>query len=143
MKRRAFVAATLVVAAAVALPSVLFAGGGQTASVNLSEFKIAGSKLRSAQFGQASVLSPGQTTFTFRNRGQFPHNFVIASTSKGARKFAVAMIQPGESATLRVNLRPGAYLAICTVGNGLHYSQGMVRPFTVGTQDMQTLNWGP
>jgi hypothetical protein len=143
MKRRVFLTATLVAVAAAALPSASLAGGGQSVPVNLSEFKITGSKLRSASFGQASALRPGPTTFTFRNRGQFPHNFVIVSTSKGARKFGTPMIGPGASTTLRVNLRPGAYLAVCTVGNGLHYSQGMVRPFTVGTQDMSTLNWGP
>lgn len=117
-------------------------GGAQAVAVNLSEFKITGAQLRSAQLGKPSELAPGRTTFAFQNKGKFPHNFVIAVASKGASKFRTKEIAGGKSAELTVNLKPGAYLAICTVFNGAHYAAGMVRPFTVGTQG-ENGAWGP
>jgi plastocyanin len=147
VRRRLFAVAGLAAAVLFGLSSGAYGGayggGGQQATVNLSEFKIIGAKLRSAEFGKPSVLKPGQTTFTVRNKGQFPHNFVIVRTSKGGTKFATKDIAPGKSAQLTVvDLKPGAYLAVCTVFNGFHYSQGMVLPFTVGTQ-AQDGTWGP
>lgn len=145
MRRRLFAVAGLAAAVLFGVSSGAFAGyggGGQQATVTLSEFKITGAKLRSAEFGKSSVLKPGPTAFTFRNKGQFPHNFAIISTTKGGTKFATKDIAPGKSAKLTANLKPGAYLAVCTVFNGFHYSQGMVLPFTVGTQ-AQDGTWGP
>ena len=37
---------------------------------------------------------------------------------------------------MTVNLRPGSYLAVCTVFNGFHLSQGMQKRFTVGEIDL-------
>ena len=143
MRTRLLVVAGLVAPVVFSLTSTAPAGGGaQQVGVNLGEFTITGAKLRSAEFGKPSVRKPGQTAFTIRNKGQFPHNFTIIRTSKGGTKFATKDIAPGKSAKLTVDLKPGAYIAVCTVFNGFHYSQGMVRPFTVGTQ-AQDGSWGP
>jgi uncharacterized cupredoxin-like copper-binding protein len=144
MRSTPFVAAVIAVTALLTLVATAPAGygGPQQVTVNLSEFKIGGAKLRSAQFGKPSVLEPGRTTFAFRNKGEFPHNFVIVAASKGGSKFRTKEIARGKSAELTVNLKAGAYLAICTVFNGAHYAAGMVRPFTVGTQ-AQDGSWGP
>lgn len=143
MRRGLLLVAILAVGALLTLGTASLAGGGgQGAAVTLSEFKITGAKLRSAEFGKPSLLKPGSTTFTFQNKGQFPHNFTIVATSKGGTKFAAKDVAPGKSAKLTVSLKPGAYLAVCTVFNGAHLAAGMVRPFTVGTQ-AQDGSWGP
>jgi plastocyanin len=143
MRSTLFVATGLAAATLLILSATAPAGGGpQQVTVNLSDFKIAGATLRSAQLGKPSALEPGQTAFTFRNRGKFPHNFVIVAASKGASKLRTSEIAPGKSARLSLNLKAGAYLAVCTVFNGAHFAAGMVRPFTVGTQ-AQDGSWGP
>ena len=143
MRRPLMLLMGLAAAAAVLLPGTAPGGGSQqNVAVQLREFAIKSAKLRPAAFGKASLLKPGQTTFTFRNVGQFAHNFVIARRSPGATRFRTRDIAAGKSATLRVNLKPGAYLAVCTVFNGLHYASGMVRPFSVGKQD-QSGEWVP
>jgi hypothetical protein len=125
------------------LPGIAPGGKSQQdVNVRLREFSITSAKLRPAAFGKPSVLTPGQTMFSFRNAGRVPHNFVITTTSPGATKFKTATIEPGASATLSVNLKPGAYLAVCTIFNGLHYAAGMVRPLSVGKQD-QSGKWIP
>ncbi len=109
-------------------------GGGQAATVTMREFRFEGSKIRDASFGKPSALRPGRTTFTFRNAGDNPHNFVIVRTVQGTR-FASPTIDGGKSATLTVNLKPGSYLAVCTVFKGFHQAAGMVKAFSVGRID--------
>lgn len=143
MRSTLVVAPALICTALFVLSPTAPAGGGpQQVAVDLSDFKIAGAKLRSAQFGKPSALEPGRTTVTVRNRGTFPHNFVIVAASKGASKFRTNEIAKGKSAELTLNLKAGAYLAVCTVFNGAHFASGMVKPFTVGTQ-AQDGSWGP
>jgi uncharacterized cupredoxin-like copper-binding protein len=61
----------------------------------------------------------------------------------GGKTFKSATIQPGKQQQKTVNLRPGAYVAICTVFNGGHLAQGMEREFTVGEFDQESGQWGP
>ena len=84
--------------------------------------------------------APGTYSFTFRNQGQFQHNFRIVYVAQG-RKFGIPNLAPGSSRELTVNLRPGSYIAICTVFNGYHLSQGMIKRFTVGQIDLDTGRW--
>ena len=72
------------------------------------------------------------------NKGSFPHNFVVVS---GPTRFAVPVAQPGQTTYATADLAPGAYLAICTIRNGGHMRDGMVRVFTAGTQDQATGEW--
>ena len=138
MQRRLVLAAALVGALAV-IPAVPAGSAGrataakQTAKVTLKEFSISGPLLKPAVFGKASALKPGSTTFTFANKGKFAHNFTIVRTSAGATKFHSTTLAKGKSQTLTVNLKPGSYLAVCTLFNGFHEAAGMVRAFSVGT----------
>jgi uncharacterized cupredoxin-like copper-binding protein len=108
-----------------------------------AEFRIYSAKLKSAQFGKASVLKGGSTTFNVKNASgeQFPHNMTVVAKSAGGTQFASKTLAAGASQTLTVNLKPGAYVLVCTVFNGAHWAEGMVKSFTVGTQDGKTGRW--
>lgn len=98
--------------------------------------------MREFRFGNVKKnYEPGSYTFTFRNNGEFPHNFTIVYVAQG-RKFKTGDIAGGETRQMTVNLRPGSYLAVCTVFNGFHLSQGMQKRFTVGEIDLTTGQWG-
>jgi len=105
------------------------AQAAQNVSVRLSEFNI----------GMPTRLKAGQTTFKFWDAGQFQHNFTVVV---GPDKFGSANFTKNQTGTLGRNLKPGAYLAICTIRNGGHMRDGMVVTFTVGTQNPQTGEWG-
>jgi uncharacterized cupredoxin-like copper-binding protein len=124
------------VAAAVAVPLVSAAishrAAKQAATVKLKEYTFVSSQLAKPTFGKPSKLEPGSTTFTFTNTGKFPHDFTILSATAGAPKFKSGTIAPGKSETITVDLKPGAYLAVCTQFNGFHYASGMVKSFAVG-----------
>jgi plastocyanin len=135
--RRRIVVFTLLAAIAAAVASSLAVagpsgGGTATATITMKEFRFNGVK---------ASYAPGETTFVFRNRGEFPHNFKVVYVAQG-KKFGIADVAPGESRSLTVNLKPGSYVAICTVFNGFHASQGMVTHFTVGEIDLDTGQWG-
>jgi plastocyanin len=113
----------------------VFAVGGSSAqqatqnvSVRLSEYNI----------GMPTRLKAGQTTFKFWDAGSFSHNFTIVA---GPDKFGTANFNKNQTGTLSRDLKPGAYLAICTFRNGGHMRDGMVVTFTVGTQNPQTGEW--
>jgi uncharacterized cupredoxin-like copper-binding protein len=89
--------------------------------------------------GQKKIAKGGKYTFRLANRGKFPHNFVVV---QGPVRFGTATVQPGKTATKAVTLKPGAYLAICTIREGGHMAGGMVRVFTVGKQNQTTGTWG-
>ena len=137
MHRRLVVVVALV---GVAVAATVFSSGAagrntaakQSVSVTLKEYSIRGALLKPAVFGKASSLKAGSTTFTFKDTGKFPHNFTIIRTSPGATKFHSSTIAPGKSQKLTVNLKPGAYVAVCTLFNGFHEAAGMVRSFSVG-----------
>lgn len=80
----------------------------QTVQVTESEFKIAlaGYKAKAGKF-----------TFEVKNGGKLPHDFAI----KGGPK--TKLIQPGQSATLTVTLKPGKYHLYCSVPG--HEQAGM------------------
>jgi uncharacterized cupredoxin-like copper-binding protein len=148
MRKRLALASVLgaVIAVAVAVPLVASAGhrlaGKQTVSVTLKEYAFISPQLRKPTFGKPSNLKAGPTTFTFKNAGKFSHDFTIAVATAGAPKFSSGMIKPGKSKTMTVNLKPGAYLAVCMEFNGFHWASGMVKPFTVG-QINQKGKWVP
>ena len=83
-------------------------------NVGASDFKFALNKKSAKR---------GVVTFTVKNVGAVPHDFKISG-----RK--TKMLQPGQSATLRVSfLRTGAYPYICTVPG--HVALGMKGVFTI------------
>jgi hypothetical protein len=153
MRKRLLLATALAAIAAVAFASLALAkgsgyggsGGGGAISVSVKEFSIAGLPKPKGQ--TAAGIAPGSVTLNIRNRGQFPHNIVLLTVNaKGAIKqvAGIAPIPKGETGTLTANLKPGAYIAVCTVGTGYHASQGMYTRFTVGTNglDFDTGKWG-
>src|SRR4051794_5684339 len=121
-------------ALAIAAVPVFMIGGSsaqnsaQNVSVRLSEFN----------FGMPTRLKAGQTTFKFWDAGSFTHNFTIVA---GPDKFGTQNFTKNQTGTLSRDLKPGAYVAVCTFRNGGHMSQGMVITFTVGTQDQATGEW--
>ena len=72
-------------------------------------------------------LSAGTYTFEVTNDGRMPHDFVVEQG--GSDVAGTAVLQPGESATLEVELAPGDYVFYCSVG--AHRAAGMEVPVTV------------
>src|SRR5258705_5751349 len=102
-----------------------------------TEFRIYSAKLKSAQFGKASILKGGSTTFNVTNASgeQFPHNITVVAKSAGGSQFASKTLAAGASQAFTVTLKPGAYVLVCTAFNGAHWAEGMLKSFTVVTQD--------
>jgi iron uptake system component EfeO len=136
MKHRAVLAGVVAVLVAGVLASGALGGTRQGStgkvSITLKEFSIG---------AKSSKLQAGKTTFSVKNSGAFPHNFTIVAATPGDPKPKSKTLQKGQSDTVTATLKPGAYLAICTVGNGFHFSKGMVKSFTVGTFDPSTGKW--
>jgi uncharacterized cupredoxin-like copper-binding protein len=88
---------------------------GNTVVVDESEFKIV---------TPTTTFKAGQITFRAKNVGKIPHDLAIKGTSDKTN-----LIQPGSSATLSVNLKPGKYLLYCTVPG--HEAAGMKLNITV------------
>jgi uncharacterized cupredoxin-like copper-binding protein len=147
MRKRVALASMLAAAIAAAVFVPLTTAGHrlaakQTVSVTLKEYAFISPQLRKPTFGKRSNLVSGPTTFTFKNVGKFPHDFTIVLATAGAPKFGSGMIQPGKSKALTVNLKPGAYLAVCTQFNGFHWASGMMKAFSVGQINQQG-KWVP
>ena len=90
----------------------------QTTNVSVSAFEM-GFKLSKA------TVACGTVVFDVRNDGKLAHDF-----SFGSRGGGTPLIQPGESAALRVTFaKPGKYTFICTVEG--HQEAGMFGVLTV------------
>jgi uncharacterized cupredoxin-like copper-binding protein len=74
-------------------------------------------------------FSAGTYTFEVTNTGRMAHDFVVEQG--GSDVAATEVLQPGESATLEVELTPGDYVFYCSVGN--HRAMGMQTSVTVST----------
>lgn len=74
-------------------------------------------------------LPAGSVIFEVINDGTVPHTFEIASETFYASLDAA--IGPGERARLEVDLEPGEYTAICSLGEGAHRDMGMNLTLTV------------
>lgn len=83
--------------------------------------------------GVRKTMEAGRTTFRFRNTspGEVRHNFTVVETFGDARPFRSRTLAAGAQQTRTVTLRPGTYIALCTVGEGFHAANGMLRSFTV------------
>ena len=91
-----------------------------TVKVSLSEWKV--------QLTPARV-PPGPVTFEVTDTGTIPHSFEVEG--RGLEK-SIPQLQPGASATLELDLRPGSYEAYCPVGKGSHKMLGMMTHLVVG-----------
>jgi uncharacterized cupredoxin-like copper-binding protein len=107
MKRLAFLAVVVLVAAAIAVP-VTVALGATSVSVTGKEYKFTLSK---------ETVRHGTVTFRFKNAGKLAHDFKIAGK-------ATKIIQKGKSAApLTVKLKKGSYRYVCTIPG--HADKGM------------------
>jgi len=104
-------------------PPTVHAGQDSKAStvkVNLSEWKV--------QVTPSSVPA-GPVTFAVTNAGTIPHAFEVEG--RGMER-STPQIQPGTSATLKLDLRSGSYEMYCPVGKGSHKMLGMMSHLMVG-----------
>jgi predicted lipoprotein with Yx(FWY)xxD motif len=92
-------------------------GEANTVDVTLSDFAI----------DMPVELPAGPTVFNVSNTGDVEHNFEVEG--QGIETELEQNLQPGESATLEVDLQPGTYEVYCPVGN--HADMGMELELTV------------
>ena len=92
----------------------------RTVNVSLSEWKVELTPSR---------IAPGAVVLEVKNAGTIPHAFEVEGRSLEQR---TAQIQPGATATLKLDLRAGSYEAYCPVGKGSHKMLGMMNHLTVG-----------
>ena len=88
-------------------------GGPAAVTAKLSEWKV--------ELSEATIAA-GPVTFTVTNAGSIPHGFEVEGA--GIER-EIELIQPGSTATLTLNLKPGTYEAYCPVGEDSHKKLGM------------------
>lgn len=75
-----------------------------------------------------STLQAGSTTFEVTNDGTVPHSFEVEGQNQ--ERVLDAPLEPGESATLTVDLRRGTYTVYCPVEQHAE-ERGMTMELTV------------
>jgi hypothetical protein len=97
-----------------------------TVKVNLSEWRV--------QLNPPSI-PPGLVVLEVTNAGSIPHAFEVEG--RGLEK-STTQIQPGATATLKLELSAGRYEVYCPVGKGSHKMLGMTNHLTVGNPKRAT-----
>jgi uncharacterized cupredoxin-like copper-binding protein len=92
------------------------AEAAQSVDVSETEFKIA----------LASSVHAGKVTFNVKNDGKLPHDLVVEGNGVKAK---TPLLDPGQSQTLEVDLKPGSYDLYCSVPG--HKQAGMDLKLTV------------
>src|SRR3954451_24881008 len=108
-------AAPLLIVTAAFVPGHRSAPAGGTAALTatLSEWKIDLS---------SQTVAAGKVTFTATNAGSIPHALEVEGNGLEQK---TPLIQPGETATLTLTLKPGGYEIYCPVGEDSHKKLGM------------------
>jgi len=117
-----------------ALVLLMVSGCGVTAvsetSVALKEFSVT---------PVADRLKAGTVDLSVSNSGEFSHTLVV-SDSAGTVVAATALIRPGDTSSLSIDLQPGAYVFTCRIvgqsdsGEIIdHYERGMVARIDVSS----------
>jgi plastocyanin len=84
---------------------------------------------------EAKAIRPGRVTFVVTNRGTFRHGFEIQRAGRhhgrddDDEELETDRLEPGESARLTLDLKPGVYEIECFVSH--HDEKGMVGTLTV------------
>jgi uncharacterized cupredoxin-like copper-binding protein len=73
-----------------------------------------------------TTLKAGKYTFEVKNEGKVPHDFVVKGSGVDE---ATAVLDPGKSESLTVELRPGSYEIYCSIPG--HKQLGMDQKVTV------------
>jgi uncharacterized cupredoxin-like copper-binding protein len=103
--------------------------GGSAQQAGGAQGSAAGVSVAAKEFAFAldpSQAKAGGVTFAVTNSGATQHDFKI--TGNGVEQ-KTPLLEPGKSASLTVDLRPGTYTYICTVPG--HEALGMKGSFTV------------
>jgi uncharacterized cupredoxin-like copper-binding protein len=95
--------------------------GGTAKTVNVSE------KEFSIALAGGNNLKTGKYTFAADNTGKIQHDLAIEGS--GLKQTKTALIDPGQSKSLAVDLKPGKYKFFCTVPG--HEQSGMKVEVTV------------
>lgn len=91
------------------------AADGETTEVSMTEFAFAPASLQ---------LDAGTHTLRITNDGAAPHQWALSAVGEhGAHGADTGELDPGETATLTVDLEPGVYEFACHVAG--HYEAGM------------------
>jgi len=106
-------AASGVLLAGALLGAALLPDAPARVSVRLTEWKV--------ELSQGTI-APGTVRFAITNAGSIPHAFEVEG--QGLEK-QTAIIQPGASGTLTLDLKPGSYDLYCPVGGDSHKNLGM------------------
>ena len=91
--------------------------GSQTINVNETEFKL----------DMPGTVKAGMVTFNVTNKGAIPHSLEIQG--QGIDQKLPSTLQPGQSGSLQVDLKPGTYMVFCPVDD--HKGAGMMVNLTV------------
>jgi uncharacterized cupredoxin-like copper-binding protein len=94
-------------------------GAGGTVDLSATDFKFAPSD---------PTVKSGEVTFTMTNDGQTAHSLEIEDVD-GSDQEIEGDVAPGQSGTLKVNLKPGTYEFYCPVDD--HKEMGMEGEITV------------
>ena len=120
---------------AAAAPSAQAPAGAPThdVAVSLKEFKVLPS---------STTAAAGKVTFRVRNAGTVKHEFVVIKTNKPAGGLLkngradetgnigeIPGLQPGQSKTLSLKMKPGHYVLLCNMPG--HYMAGQHVDFSV------------
>ena len=94
-------------------------GGGSSVNVSETEYKLNPSD---------PTVKAGQVTLNATNDGTVTHSLEVEGTSSGDQELK-SELQPGQSGTLTVNLKPGKYEFYCPIDG--HKDLGMKGEITV------------
>jgi len=105
--------------AAAALAALSSVARAQSIPVTVSEWKVEMAR---------DTVQAGAVTFRVKNAGTMVHGFQVEGpgVDKGTPQIGV-----GESASLRVTLKPGTYELYCPMSDLTHKNAGMVKKITV------------
>lgn len=132
MKKIITAGVAVAVAAAIAVPLSL-AAGGQKVGVTMKEFTLTPAP---------KSVKAGKVTFAVKNLGALEHELIVIKTNIAAGKLPMkgdrasekgrvgeVEVKPKKSGTLTVSLKAGKYVLICNVRG--HYKAGQFSAFTV------------
>ena len=103
--------------ASAASPTALWAQEGQKISVTMTEY----------HFNMSATAKAGPTTFVIKNAGRKEHTLEIKGD--GIDQKLSPNPKPGETAALKVDLKPGTYTITCPLP--FHTTRGMKTTLTV------------
>jgi len=95
----------------------------QTGTVPRAESAVVGVVMREFEFEpRPLVAKAGRVRFQLMNRGSVEHDFMITELMMDMEHDR-DLVQPGQSKTIEVDLKPGVYEVVCTVPG--HKEAGM------------------